>query len=43
MIMKKQAARVQPLVDVRQNFPKIKVDYNDIYQFYKGKIFQNTR
>lgn len=43
MIMKKQAARVQPLVDVRQNFPKIKVDYNDIYQFYKGKIFSEHK
>lgn len=38
-IMKRQASRVKPLVDIRQNFPNINVDYDSIYRFYDGKWF----
>lgn len=39
MIMKRQASRIKPLVDIRQNFSDIKVDYSDIYRAYQDKIF----
>lgn len=39
MIMKRQASRIKPLVDIKQNFPNIKVDYSDIYRFYQGNNF----
>lgn len=38
-IMKRQSSRVKPLVDIRQNFPNINVNYDSIYRFYEGKCF----
>ena len=42
-IMKKQSSRVQPLVDIGQNFPDIHVDYSQIYQMYNGELFSKKK
>ena len=42
-IMKQQTSRVKPLVDIRQNFADIYVDYDKIYKFYEGKLFSKRK
>lgn len=42
-IMKQQSSRVKPLVDIRQNFSNIDVDYDKVYRFYEGKWFSPSK